>query len=162
MNRRVILILLGGVGFLCLCTVSFGTLFLVFTDSTVPSDVSVLVDAPRAVPLNEPFAIVVTVRNLTAVSQTLDSIDIQNSYLEGVQISQSDPPFSDDFEIPLVGYQSYTYFTPIFGNDTLEIELVGEGIAEGEFEGTIDVCINNGADCVSRTLSIEVGETTGR
>ena len=162
MSRRVILIILAGVGLLCVCSIGVAAFFLVFTTSDVPTDVAVTIDSSRAVPLNEPYLVRINVENLTAETQTIDSIDIQHTYLEGVRLIEATPNYTDSFDLIIIDYQSYTFETPIQGNETIVIDFVFEGETEGTFAGDIDICINSGTDCLTRQLVIEVGDATGR
>lgn len=162
MRRRVILIAVGAIGALFLGALVIGVLFFLFSSSSVPTDVSVIVNAPRAVPVNEPYAIKVRIQNLTAETQILDSIDVQESYLEGVQLLSTEPMFGDSTTIPLVGFQSYTYGDFIGGSETFIVELVFEGIMEGTFSGDIDICVNSATECATRQLTVVIGESSGR
>lgn len=162
MNRKVIIAILAVVGGLCACSVIGLAAFFIFVSTETPTDVRVSVDAPDVVPLNEPFLVSVEVNNLSSDVQILDSIDIQDGYLEGIRMETAVPPFSDSYEIPLVGYMSYTYLTTIPAGGSTQVDFEMVGIVEGEFVGDIDVCINNGSDCVTRQLVTEIGDGEGR
>ena len=162
MNRNIIIGIVTAIGLLCFCTVFGGGLFFLLSSSTTPTDVQVTVDAPISVPLNEPYLVSINVQNLTAVSQILDSIDIQNSYLAEIRVEGVDPTYSDSFEIPWVGYQSYTFESTIPANRSIQVDFIMVGLTEGEYSGDVDICINNGSNCITKVVTTEIGTGSGR
>lgn len=162
MDRKlIILLVVGGIG-ICLCGAILAVALGLFAITNEPSSVEVSVDAPANVPLNERFEIIITIENITDEEQTLDSIDIEDSYLEGLSVELSEPPFSSTEPIPLVAYQTYTMQHRIPAGSTVEVRFLMVGEMEGKYGGDIDVCINLATNCLTRTIVTEVGGGNGR
>ena len=117
---------------------------------SVPEDISVGVIAPATAQVGAPFSILVRVNNLASDEQMLDSIDIETSYLEGVVIESSSPDYVETFGI--IGWQSYTYLQRIPPESELIVQIIAVPVAAGDYSGAIDVCINTGANCITREL----------
>lgn len=162
MRRNAFIILALGIILLCICIIGSVAMFAIVGSTTTPGNVRVTIDAPSSVPLNEPFLMTVQIRSLTAEGQSIDSIDIQNSYLEGIEVQSTQPAATDQFSIPIVGFETYLFERDLFGNDTVTIEFVMMGFTEGQYSGDIDVCIDNGSNCVSQTIETEIGVGEGR
>lgn len=162
MNRRIVLgCLVGLLVGVCAASVA-GYFFIRNFEVYEPEDVAITVSAPASAPPGEPFALDVRVENEALDSQLLDSIDISQTYLDGFTVQGAEPAFSDQFRIPVVGYQSFTYGVSIPGNGAqlVTLELVGD--VEGTFAGEVDVCINDGATCQTFAVETAVSTAPGR
>lgn len=162
MNRRI---LIGcGIGLLLLlCFVLIGiVLIFVAIRSDEPENVQIDLNAPISVPAGEPFAVEIEVTNLLTETQVLDSIDLSLDYLEFISVVEVRPSAVDSFEVPVVRFYSYTFEEEIDTSEhvTVVFEMVGE--TEGEYSGTIDVCINDGGSCQSLDVETTIGTTPGR
>lgn len=165
MKNRGLLI---GLGIGCLVLLACGAVVLVggaltglFTISAVesaispPTEVELGVIAPAQVTVGETFSILVRVSNNAAETQILDSIDIELSYLEGIRIESSDPPYSDTFEV--FGYQSFTLLRDIPPGGEVVVQFRASALAAGNYRGDIDICVNTGGNCSTRVLHTAVG-----
>lgn len=151
--------LLVGLGIGCLLLAGCGVLALVLgvggiraVGSAVaePTEIELGVIAPANVQVGESFSLLVRVRNLAAQTQTLDSIDITDSYLAGIQIQGADPGYTEVFSV--LGYQSHTFRVPIAAGTELIVQFRAAAAQAGDFGGEMDVCINTGGNCLTRPL----------
>lgn len=152
MNRKLILGVLAGL--VVLCTIASVAVGLWGTSlwqrvSEDPEGVLAEVAAPESATLGQPFVIRVSVQNLTAEALVLDSIDVAQGYLAGIDILGADPTFSESFPLPFGGVQSYTFERDIPANQTLIVRLSAQGKTTGEFAGPIDVCVDSGIHCLT-------------
>ena len=162
MNRRLVLGCVLALG-LCVCSTAVAAFFFVRTATVAePGGVEITVDAPTQVPPGQPFAIDITVQNLGLERKVLDSIDVENSYLRGIALEATTPAFNNSFEIPLVGFQSYSFGETIAGNTTTRVTLEMVGEREGTFAGDIDVCINEATACLTFPVETTIGVGDGR
>ncbi len=154
-NRGVIValgigcLLLAGCGVLAL-VLGVGGITLVGSSVAEPTEIELGVIAPANVQVGESFSLLVRVRNLAAQSQTLDSIDITDEYLTGIQIQGADPGYSEVFSV--LGYQSHTFQIPIAAGTELIVQFRAAAAQAGDFSGEMDICINTGSNCFTRPL----------
>ena len=151
--------LLVGLGIGCLLLAGCGVLAVVLgvggikafgTAIKDPSDIELGVIAPETVQVGNSFSLLVRIRNLAGQPQTLDSIDLADEYLAGVQIQGSDPAFFASYAI--FGYQSHTFQIPIAAGSELIVQFRATAAQAGDFSGTLDVCINTPSNCLTRPL----------
>ncbi len=151
--------LLVGLGIGCLLLAGCGVLAVVLglggitaigTSIKDPSDIELGVIAPDTVQVGNSFSMLVRIRNLAGKTQTLDSVDIADEYLAGVQIQGSDPAFFESYAI--FGHQSHTFQIPIAAGTELIVQFRAAAAQAGDFSGTVDVCINTPSNCLTRTL----------
>jgi hypothetical protein len=152
MNRKWIVPLAIGCSLLCLIAVVVavlaGSAFFRWL-AEEPENVDVQVDTPITVTPDETFTIEISVENLGTEAQILDSIDITDSYLEGLAIQRAEPPFTESYSVPVVDYQSYTFRRTIQPGETLRVQLYVQPLKAGDFNGEIDVCIGSGSACLT-------------
>ena len=127
-----------------------GSLSAIGTAIEDPADIELGVIAPQSVQAGNSFSLLVRVRNLASQTQTLDSIDIADEYLAGIQIQGSDPAFFESYSV--FGYQSHTFQLPISAGSELIVQFRAAALQAGDYSGTIDVCINTGSNCLTRPL----------
>lgn len=75
----------------------------------------------------------------------LDSVDVSESYLEGISLVRTNPAYRDTLSI--LGFTRYEFQTPIPAGQTLQLGLQALALRAGEFRGEVDVCINSGFSC---------------
>ena len=135
----------------------FGLLLLIGVGCKGGSgQVAVRVDAPTNVNVGEAFSITVTIQNPGEEDHLLDSIDIGTSYLDGVAVETSEPPYSDTFHIPVDNTISHTFLADIPAGETLEVTFQAVAYASGLFVGDFDVCIDTGYSCQFLTISTNI------
>jgi len=154
MNKKVIIGLGIGCAVLCVASVIFtiiaGGAFIKW-GLREPENVLINVYTPLQVTKDDSVIIEVQVENTAAEHQYLDSVDISSTYLDGIAIVETEPPYVESFNIPLVDMLSYTFEEEISPGRTLVVQFFGVAVKTGDFSGDIDVCINSGDICTTFT-----------
>lgn len=137
----------------CVCGAVLGGIYL-WQSIQEPSGVDISVDSPIQAALGEPVVITATISNPSDSSLEINSIDIAQSFLDGVLVTRVDPPYESSEVYDFVGYPftSYYFYTNIQPGETQVITLYGEAIREGDFSGDLDVCIDSASNCRSFAL----------
>lgn len=99
-------------------------------------------DAPHSVTLDSEFEIVVTATNPHAESVTLDSIDIQQTFLDGFQVVGVTPEPVDTMNV-FGMIRTWEFGIPVAPGDSTEIRFEFRAVEEGRFSGDLDVCNPN-------------------
>src|SRR5690606_5492108 len=99
--------------------------------------------------------------NIVTSSQTLHSLDFEESYLEHVELLSTLPAFQAVQPLPLSEFASYKFDLElpvdiIHRPTTVELTLVGRSV--GEFSGVLDVCLGDGTFCKALRLETAVVE----
>ena len=91
------------------------------------------VDSPARVALGTEFAIEMRVHNSATYPQTLDSIDVYKTYLDGISLKKVTP--EHDAMEDYGSFVSYAYGNRISipPNESLRIRFLAEAMAVGEF-----------------------------
>ncbi len=112
----------------------------------IPEGWEVDVDYPTEAAVGDEITIVATVTNNTGDDQVLHSIDVGETYLEGVAIVDTDPAFSDSF---LLDDGTYTHFfiIDVADGDSASVTFTGKALSAGDYQGAFDVCIDDGLTC---------------
>ena len=113
-----------------------------------PDGVTVNIEMSQQVKVNESFDLIVSITNEADEAQKLTSIDIGNDYLDGILLESSTPSYSESWDFDVMGFMSYDYNMEIPAGETLQIIYTMKGIAEGDYSGSLDVCINTESDCL--------------
>lgn len=160
MDRKVILWIVAGCTVLCLgvglLVFFLGSSFVRWAMQT-PEDIEVNANVPAVVSIDDEFMLVVEITNLADEEQTLDSIDIDLSYLDGVIVGKTEPAYIDfsDFSDD---YHTYEFRSRIPSGNTLEVVFYLTGIRAGDLSGEIGVCINSFVNCTNRFIRTIVEE----
>ena len=77
--------------------------------SSTVDGVVVGVEGPVAVTEGEEYTLVLTIRNESGREQRLVDLDIADSYLDGVVLQSSEPPFSSSQHVPVDRSVSHSY-----------------------------------------------------
>lgn len=105
---------------------------------------SPLLDATLSIPpeveVGTAVEMVVTVKNDHDVPVTLDSIDIDNSFLSGFQVAGIDPEPQDTMHVPFLDQRSWDFGAVLQPGESLSVKFQLAPIAEGHFVGDVDVC----------------------
>jgi hypothetical protein len=146
------LIILGGAGY-----------WLVHEAPMLDAKLSV----PSEVALDSTAELVVTVTNPHEEEVALDSIDIDDAFLEGFQVVAVEPEPSDTTSVPLMDQRSWDFGEPVGPGKSLTVKFTLKPVSEGRFSGAVDVCNPNQdfeslfADVVvKKTLSSKPPEAT--
>lgn len=125
-----------------------------FQENTTP----VTVNVSDRVTVGEEFDITVQIPNDTNDDMFLHSIDIGNSYLQGVTVYDSDPLFSDYYDLTFEDMTSFTLETDVPAQTIGEVVFHARAYEPGAWLGGFDVCFKKGADCVFMHISTVVEE----
>lgn len=117
-------------------------------DSIPSAELSV----PVSVAVGESFDIVAHVTHDADETQLLHSIDIGESYLEGIAVLSSTPNFSESFYLD-DGTYTHTLLTDIPAGDGADIIFHAVALESGNWKGAFDVCFDDGINCSFYTVS---------
>jgi hypothetical protein len=106
-----------------------------------PQNVEISIACPEEVRTGEEFEIVVTVRNTGAEAQSIAGFDVSDAFLEGVDLTGSDPPW--DRTDSIFDFTSYYYDVDLPPGQAASVRLKALAGEPGFHSGGIDVCINN-------------------
>lgn len=161
MNKQAIIWIVGigcaGCLILSVVALVFGGLFMSFILQE-PENININLEAPTTVQQDEEFAINVYIENTANQNQTLDSVDFTFSYLEGLIIESSEPPFTESSTIPIIEYESYTFEKTIAPGEELTVTFTVTALEIGAYSGEVDICINNESACSTRIIRTTVEE----
>lgn len=97
--------------------------------------------APSTVQVDSTLTLVVTATNNHTQAIVLDSIDIQDSFLDGFQVIEVNPEPADTTHI--FGMRSWDFGSAVPPGDSQVIHFTMKAIQEGHFSGDVDVCNPN-------------------
>lgn len=163
MDRRVqigIALVLVLIVVCCVCTACGGLAVVggwLYTMATEPFEAVVSASAPSLVEKGESFVIEVTVENPTDEALLLDSIDIAESYLDGIHVERSEPPFGESYHLPIFDQQVHVFQKIIPAREELVVKLFAVALKTGDFAGVLDVCMDPGG-CQSHRARTVVEE----
>lgn len=139
------------VGALVLCC-GGGIGLLIYLSMQTPEDITVATDVPVYVEAGEQFAFTITVQNTASEPQTLNSIDISESYLDGITIRSTSPAYSQSIPIPIADMQSYEFHRTIPAGGSLDVTFNATALQPGDYSGGVDIVINQDWSYLSRAL----------
>ncbi len=124
---------------------------------TPPEGIIVTIDLPEQVSVDEVYPIEVTVQNVSLEEREVTIIEMQDSFLEGIDIISSDPIFAD--KLGGFGFDTH-YFEELYIQPESEAVIIFEARAdrEGYFIGDINVCIDTEGSCVTNQIRTKVNE----
>lgn len=97
-------------------------------------------DMPLQVTVGETFHATITASNGHDKTVTLDSIDISDTLLAGVQISSIEPDPESTTRVPVLDQRSWAFNTPVEPGATMTVRYTLRAVREGHFTGDIDLC----------------------
>ncbi len=113
-----------------------------------PEGIALEVEAPETVGVGQEAVVRIRVINQTDRTRRLDSIDIDTTLLENLSITGTEPPAVDI--LTQDDFHSYSFGdVTIAPQGTLDIQVRFTGQAPGSAQGSIDVCIDGPARCIS-------------
>ncbi|MHC4248606.1 MAG: hypothetical protein ACYS9X_05700 [Planctomycetota bacterium] len=98
---------------------------------------------PSEATLESTMTMVVTANNPHQEPVTLDSIDIDDSFLAGFQVVSIDPEPTDTASVPIVDQRSWTFGKAIPPGESHSVTFHLRPVSEGHFSGDVDVCNPN-------------------
>jgi len=163
-SRTVWTLLLGCGGLLALVAVAFAAWVWWIASREFPEAMRVEVEAPLSVAAGEPFEIVARLSNDDDEAHTLVDLDLSESYLAGIAVVRTDPPFSDAMRVPIADMQSYSFDLAVPVGKVVEVRFHAVAAHPGDHNGSFDFCIDNEYTCTSypvRTLVRTEGSGEG-
>lgn len=154
-NTKVWLSVLGGGLFVLLLCCS-GVILFFYRIAEGPENIAVSVECPIQVRVNETFTITVRVTNEDTIERELHSIDVYDSYLEGITITSSDPPWSETKGS--FGYLTCYFQTLLPPGAEKVVTFQAQALKAGDFSGDLDVCIDTQFLYITQVLRTLVGE----
>jgi hypothetical protein len=119
--------------------------------------VSVAIESPSEVKVGETFEIRAIVDNKDAAEANLDSIDIGDSYLEGITLESSQPAWiGDTFHIPVDNTVSHEFQAKVPPGTSFTVTFKARATKAGRFAGDFDICVNSAVNCFFEHISTEV------
>lgn len=126
-----------------------------------PEGVRVAVEAPLEVRAGERFTLVARVANAGSEPRRLVSIDVSESYLRGLAVESTAPPFTTAGHVPIDDTMTYALGIEVPPGQSREVEFRMFAAHAGDFAGELDFCIDSEVRCVSfpaRTIVRDGGE----
>ena len=117
--------------------------------------ISVAIETPPAVTQGEAFEIRAIVTNRGEKPANLDSIDIGDSYLEGVSITSAEPPWIGTMHIPIDDTVSHDFQATVPAGQSLTVIFHAKATQRGTFSGDFDICVNSMMNCFFEHISTE-------
>jgi tetratricopeptide (TPR) repeat protein len=115
--------------------------------------ITVNIDVPSEVRVGDHFVLQINITNTKKTSQELDSIDIYESYLDGVGIDKAVPAYLNDREVtyghndPLEDYHTYAFSQTMAANSSTDVQFNMVANTAGDYEGLVFVCVNSPTLC---------------
>ena len=121
-------------------------------------DVSVRLDDIIHTKVGDDFILAIDVTNYGTDTRNLDSIDMETTYLEGVDVNKAEPRFQGFDHIAFMSedFSTYDFQRNLTANSTETIKFYMTAVKAGTYTGFIDVCIDSGMDCNRYEASIVV------
>jgi hypothetical protein len=114
---------------------------------TVPAGIDVEVEIPDAVRHGDTFVVVARVTNGDDRGHSLVDLDVAESFLEGIVIERTEPPFAESIHVPLTNVRSHTYDLALPAGRTVEVHLHSFAADTGEHVGRFGFCIDSQTQC---------------
>jgi hypothetical protein len=115
------------------------------------------VDLPPLAEVGQPVTMVIHLTNPHAKAVSLDSIDIDDTFLVGVEVLADQPEPTGPTE--LWGQKSWEFLKEVPPGDTLTVRFELRPLAAGTFSGDVDVC-NNNQDFTTLTATLNVQDSS--
>lgn len=115
-----------------------------------PENIAVVITAPDEVKPGETFTVEVRVLNEADRAQTLDSIDVHDTYTAGFRLRSSTPAWRSSSRAD--GYISFDYQIKIPARGEHVVRFEATALRRGDYEGDWDICINSPWSFVSEVV----------
>lgn len=150
MNKKLIVIVSSLFGLIFLLVL--GVIIFIYKFTKTPEGINVTISGKPNISIDEDLQIQVEIENTTNKERTLDSIDIGDTYLAGIQIHDSNPPTKeviDSADIKIIEpFVTYSFIKTIKPNSKETITFNATAVSVGDFDGSIDVCVDGMANCI--------------
>lgn len=119
-----------------------------------PENVRVEKILPDAVATGDEFSFSVVVHNDDVREKELSTIDIEESFLEGILVSQTEPATTEEYYV--FGYKIFDFGIPIPANSSVEVVFNAKAVQSGDFAGGLDVCVDGDASCLYNSIRMVI------
>ena len=116
------------------------------------------ISLPPEAALDSSFPMTMTATNTHKVTVTLDSIDIDDSFLSGFQVMEVVPKPVDTMHLPFVNQRSWAFGKEVHPGSAMTVTFRLRAVQEGHFSGDVDVC-NPNQDYVTLVADVVVRRT---
>lgn len=137
--KRVIIGCLGATALL-VAVAALGLWFLLFRDLPV---LDATLSLPSEVAMESTMSMVITATNPHKEPVTLDSVDIDDSFLAGFQVVAIVPEPIETTHVPLINQRSWSFEKQVEPGDSISVSFELKPVMEGHFSGDVDVCNPN-------------------
>ncbi len=121
----------------------------------IPTDFTIYSSSPYELfEIGDEFEFTLDLYNDTSDDHELKTVDIQNEFLDAVEIVSIDPEPSDQYELN-DEWTTFEFDQVIDGRTDMVITFTAEVLEEGEFYGDIEACINSVNTCLNDFLSLD-------
>lgn len=120
------------------------------------SGITVDVRDPETVKAGESFTFGVRVQNTEDQERSLRSIDIDRTFLAGLEITDVNYERSEEYYVESLDQDIFEFNTPIKPNGSLEVTFTATAKTAGEYGGDFDICIDNDINCVFESIDVVV------
>jgi hypothetical protein len=134
-----------------------GIMLLGPTLFAAPEEVDVVVDAPLRVDQGQDFSIRIEVTNRGGTPQSIKSVEVTDSYGDGIAITSADPLWDTSEHDGINKLQWYDYSIEVGAHETEVIVLYANALYEGDWGGDVHVCINTKMNYASYPIRTLVG-----
>ncbi|ODS35791.1 MAG: hypothetical protein A7316_01340 [Candidatus Altiarchaeales archaeon WOR_SM1_86-2] len=109
----------------------------------LPEGMSIDVELPSRVEQNQGFNITVIIKNTADKAHKLLSIDIYDSYSEGIIIESSNPHYKKSYPQAVLNAVTYDYYIDIPAGGEVKVTFTAVAVKKGDFKGALDVVIDD-------------------
>jgi hypothetical protein len=117
--------------------------------------ISVRIESPPEVTTDQVFEIRTIVTNDGAKPALLDSIDIGDSYLEGVSVESSEPAWGETMHVPVDNTLSHDFQATVPAGASITVTFKARARQPGSHSGDFDICVNSVYDCFFEHIATE-------
>lgn len=149
-------LLIGCGVWLALAVIAFVVWSIYLGTRTVPEGIEVEVEVPDAVRHGDSFVVVARVINGDERGHSLVDLDVAESFLAGIVIESTEPPFAESIHVPVAKLRTYTYDLALPAGRTVEVRLRAFAADTGEHVGRFGFCIDTKAQCISDLVRLVV------
>ncbi|MFH1850102.1 MAG: hypothetical protein ABH879_08040 [archaeon] len=119
---------------------------ILITGCNPPDKVSFTKDFPTDVAKGDIFTFIITVHNEDSKSHEVRSVDIEETVLEGVLITEVIPKVVEEYDV--FGERIFEIRSDVAANSDLDVIFTAKAIKNGDFSGDLDVCVDGDASCI--------------
>jgi len=130
-------------------------LFSVFNTWNIEKNISIIKEYPREVSVWDTFNIKFSIKNIDSTSHNLNTIDISNSLLKWLNISDINPKNLDDFDDWFWSH-TYNFKENLSNTSETSILLKVKAIKKWDFVWNVDFCIDLDTSCIYDSVNILV------